>query len=128
MPKKLRVLIAGFVWMGLSVTISQAEPLNHPYHLMSVSQAIAMGHSDQEGNQYVMLVGHVLGRIGDDTYNFTDGTGVVKLACGDFKLPPGQVLVIGGRINHPFLGIGSMVVDVIRWHPMNGAGPASLTP
>lgn len=122
MPKNLRAFIVIiFAWMGISMAISQAEPRDQSYRLMSVSQVMATGQDDQ----YVILIGHILGHREDSTYIFTDGTGMMKLEGGDSKLPPGQTLVIRGRVNRPFLGIGSMVVDVVHWRPLNGTTPSS---
>ena len=62
------------------------------------------------------LVGHVTGRIGDDSYFFTDGTGTIRLDSGDFELPVGARVVIGGRIDQAYLGFGHLEVDVRNWH------------
>ena len=96
----------------VSTTASQAEP---PYHLTTVSWVIASDNNLNADDRYVTLIGQVTGKDGDD-YWFSDGTGTVRLDAGDFKLPIGPKVVIGGRIDQAYLGIGHLEVDVKRWH------------
>jgi uncharacterized protein YdeI (BOF family) len=113
MKKTLLALWAVPVLLGVSTTFSHAAP--PPYHLTTVSWVIATRDNLDKDDRYVTLIGHVTGRDGDD-YLFTDGTGTVRLDSGDFHLPIGSKIVIGGRIDQAYLGIGHLEVDVRRWH------------
>lgn len=114
MKKTLRAFLAASALLGISTTFSHASP-PPPYHLTTVSWVIATRNNIDKDDRYVTLIGHVTGRDGDD-YWFTDGTGAVRLDAGDFKLPVGPRIVIGGRIDQAYLGIGHLEVDVQRWH------------
>jgi uncharacterized protein YdeI (BOF family) len=114
MKKSLLALWAVSVLLGASTTFSPAEP-PPVYHLTTVSWVIATRDNLDKDDRYVTLIGHVIGRDGDD-YLFTDGTGTVRLDSGDFKLPLGPRIVVGGRIDQAWLGIGHLEVDVRRWH------------
>ena len=85
------------------------------YHLTTVSWVIATRNNLDKDDRYVTLIGHVTGRDGDD-YWFTDGTGTVRLDSSDFELPVGPRIVIGGRIDQAYMGIGHLEVDVRNWH------------
>jgi len=67
-------------------------------------------------DKYVTLIGRVTGRDDGGDYFFTDGTGTVRLDPNDFVLPVGPRIVIGGRIDQAYLGIGHLEVDVRNWH------------
>ena len=114
MKKTLSALLAVSALLGLSTTISPAAP-PPLYHLTTVSWVIATRNNLDKDDHYVTLIGHVTGRDGDD-YVFTDGTGTVRLDSGDFVLPIGPRIVIGGRIDQAYLGIGHLEVDVRHWH------------
>jgi uncharacterized protein YdeI (BOF family) len=114
MKKTLPACLATSVLLGISTTLSHAAP--PPYHLTTVSWVVATRNNLDKDDRYVTLIGHVTGRDGDD-YLFTDGTGTVRLDSGDFELPIGPKVVIGGRIDQAWLGIGHLEVDVRRWHP-----------
>jgi len=119
MKKTLLALLTVSALLGLSTTFSHAAP---PllYHLTTVSWVIASRDNLDKDDRYVTLIGHVIGRDGDD-YLFTDGTGTVRLDAGDFRLPIGLRILIGGRIDQAYLGIGHLEVDVQRWHPAGNA-------
>ena len=102
-------VLALFVFSAIS---SEADS---PYHLTTVSWVIATRNNLDDDDKYVTLIGRVTGRDGDD-YLFTDGTGTVRLDSADFDLPIGQRIVIGGRIDQAYLGIGHLEVDVRNWH------------
>jgi uncharacterized protein YdeI (BOF family) len=114
MKKTLSALWAVSALLVVSTTFSPAQPAS-PYHLTTVSWVIATRNNIDKDDHYVTLIGHVTGRDGDD-YLFTDGTGTVRLDSGDFELPIGPKVVIGGRIDQAYLGIGHLEVDVRRWH------------
>jgi len=111
MKKTLWAFLAVSTLLGISTTFVHAAP---PYHLTTVSWVIATRNNLDKDDHYVTLIGHVTGQDGDD-YWFTDGTGAVRLDPGDFNLPIGPKVVIGGRIDQAYLGIGHLEVDVRRW-------------
>jgi len=118
MKKIFPALLAISALLFVSVTSSQATPPRpeQPYHLTTVSWIISTRNNIDVDDRYVTLVGHVTGRIGDDSYFFTDGTGTIRLDSGDFELPVGARVVIGGRIDQAYLGFGHLEVDVRNWH------------
>lgn len=78
-------------------------------------------HKDDfsQDNRFITLVGRVTGRLGDETYLFTDGTGTIRLDSEKFELPPNQPIVITGRIDEAWFGFGHLEVDVRHWHFVN---------
>jgi len=114
MKKILWALWAVSALLGASTTFSPAAP-PPLYHLTTVSWVIATRDNMDKDDRYVTLIGHVTGRDGDN-YLFTDGTGTVRLDSENFKLPIGPKIVVGGRIDQAYLGIGHLEVDVRRWH------------
>lgn len=113
MQKLLQVLLVTVVVFGVSTVLSHAEP---PYHLTTVSWLISTRNNIDVDDRYVTLIGHVTKQIGDEEYWFTDGTGSVRLDSGDFELPIGPKVVIGGRIDQAYLGFGHLEVNVRHWH------------
>ena len=91
----------------------------HPYHFTPISWIIKTRNNLDKDDRYVTIIGHVTRRIGDDAYWFTDGTGSIRLDSEDFDLPVGPKLMIGGRIDQAWLGIGNLEVDVQRWRYVN---------
>lgn len=87
-----------------------------PYHLTPVRWIVETRNKISEDDKYVTLVGHVTRRISDEEYWFTDGTGSIRLDSENFDLPLHQRIVIGGRIDQAYWGIGHIEVDVRRWH------------
>jgi len=114
MKKAFAVLLATFAGFSLAVTPSHAS---QNYHLTTVSWVISTQNRLSVDDRYVTLVGQVTGPAGGGDYWFTDGTGSVRLDPGDFLLPVGRKITIGGRIDQAYLGIGNLEVDVKRWHP-----------
>jgi len=115
MKKILLVALSASALLGISITVSHAGP-NPPFHLTTVSWVIATRNNMDKDDRYVTLIGHCTGRTGDETFFFTDGTGTVRLDSADFELPIGPKIVVGGRIDQAYLGIGDLEVDVRRWH------------
>jgi uncharacterized protein YdeI (BOF family) len=76
-------------------------------------------------DRFVTLIGTVLRPVGDESYFFTDGTGTIRLDSERYELPMGPRVIIGGRVDEAFLGIGHLEVDVRRWRyaPANGQVP-----
>ena len=100
---------------------AQAAP---PYHLTTVSWVLATRNNLDNDDKYVTLIGRVTGRDDGGDYFFTDGTGTVRLDPNDFVLPVGPRIVIGGRIDQAYLGIGHLEVDVRNWHYAKRAAAA----
>lgn len=113
MKKTICAFLAVSALLGVSTTLSKAEP---PYHLTTVSWVVATRNNMDKDDHYVTLIGQATGRDDGGDYFFTDGTGTVRLDAGDFRLPIGPRIVIGGRIDQAYLGIGHLEVDVRRWH------------
>jgi hypothetical protein len=97
-----------------------------PYHLTRISWIVATRNNLDVDDRYVTIVGHVTRRIGDDEYWFTDGTGSVRLDSENFDLPVGPRLIVGGRIDQAWLGIGHLEVDVRRWRYAPAHHPAAI--
>ena len=92
-------------------TALAAEP---PYHLTTVSWVIDSKDNLDVDDRYVTLIGKVTKQIDSDSYWFTDGTGTVRLDCAK-PLPLNAKIVVGGRIDQAYLGIGHLEVDVKQW-------------
>jgi uncharacterized protein YdeI (BOF family) len=73
-------------------------------------------------DRFVTLIGTVIRPVGEESYWFTDGTGTIRLDSEKYELPMGPRVVIGGRVDEAFLGIGHLEVDVRRWRyaPVDG--------
>jgi len=112
MKKNLSISLVAAAALLSFATSSPAAP----YHLTTVSSVIASRGNLDADDRYVSLIGHVTYKIDDETYWFTDGTGSVRLDSEDYELPIGPQLVVGGRIDQAYLGIGHLEVDVRRWH------------
>ncbi len=87
-----------------------------PYHLTSVRWIVDTRNNIDVDDRYVTLVGHVTRRIGGEEYWFADATGQIRLDSENFDLPIGRRVMIGGRIDQAYLGIGHIEVDVRNWH------------
>jgi uncharacterized protein YdeI (BOF family) len=100
-----------------SPTPSAPSPAPAPprFHVTTVSSIIATRNNMDKDDHYVTMIGHVTGRTGDETFFFTDGTGTIRLDSAKFELPIGPKIVVGGRIDQAYLGIGHLEVDVRRW-------------
>lgn len=114
--KKLAFLL---LTLGAFIPASAAPPAHthrHPYHITPVSWIVKTRNKLSVDDRYVTIIGHVTRRITGDEYWFTDGTGSVRLDSENFDLPIGRRIVIGGRIDQAYLGIGHLEVDVRNWH------------
>jgi uncharacterized protein YdeI (BOF family) len=115
MKKSLfRSLLVTALLVAPALSIYAAPPA--PYHLTTVSWVLATRDNLDQDDKYVTLIGRVTGRDDGGDYFFTDGTGTVRLDPNDFVLPVGPRIVIGGRIDQAYLGIGHLEVDVRNWH------------
>ena len=108
----LRFILA-LVLFAVPAVSARANP---PYHLTTVSWVIATRDNLDADDRFVTLIGQVTGRDDGGDYFFTDGTGTVRLDPNDFVLPVGPRIVVGGRIDQAYLGIGHLEVDVRNWH------------
>lgn len=115
MKKFALTLLAVSALLGGSPILSQAES-NPPYHLTTVSWIVATQNNMDVDDRYVTLIGHITGTAKNGDYLFTDGTGTIMLDGGDFTLPIGPKVVIGGRIDQAYFNWGHLEVDVKRWH------------
>jgi uncharacterized protein YdeI (BOF family) len=68
-------------------------------------------------DRYVTLIGRITGVAKNGDYLFTDGTGTILLDGDDAALPIGPKVVVGGRIDQAYFGLGHLEVDVKKWHP-----------
>jgi uncharacterized protein YdeI (BOF family) len=117
MKKTPWALLAVAAFPGIFTFPSHAAvPALPPYHLTTVSWVVATRNDLDQDDRYVTLIGQVTGRDGDETFFFSDGTGSVRLDSGKFALPIGPRIVVGGRIDQAYLGIGHLEVDVREWH------------
>ena len=126
MYKSLFRLMATLAFSGLLVTVSAGQQLITNYRLISVSQALR-GNRGGDGRE-IVLVGKVIMQLGDSTYLFTDGTAKIKLEGGDNKLPLNAAIMVGGRIDTPFLGIGDIKFDVRRWKALGSSTKGGSSP
>jgi uncharacterized protein YdeI (BOF family) len=126
--KKLAYLL--LVLGAVSPLPAAAAPHPRPYHLTPVSWIVATRNKLSMDDRYVTIIGHVTRRIGDDEYWFSDGTGSVRLDSENFDLPVGPKIIIGGRIDQAYLGIGHLEVDVRRWRyaPVRRAAAVGTVP
>ena len=111
--------LLGLVFASALLAVPTASSLAEPppaYHLTTVSWVISTRNNLDDDDRYVTLIGRVTGRDGDEDYFFTDGTGTVRLDSADFVLPIGRRIVVGGRIDQAYLGIGHLEVDARTWH------------
>ena len=110
-------------------SLSLLAPLTataRPYHLTSVRWIVNTRNNMDVDDRYVTLVGHVTRRMGDQEYWFADNTGQIRLDSENFDLPIGRTIVLGGRIDQAYLGIGHLEVDVRTWHyfaPLHRVAP-----
>ncbi len=116
MKKCLLCLLCATALLLVPAVSVQADP-PAPYHLTTVSWVLATRNNLDQDDRYVTLIGRITGRDDGGDYFFTDGTGTVRLDPNDFVLPVGQRIVVGGRIDQAYLGIGHLEVDVRNWHP-----------
>ena len=116
MKKIVLTLLAVTALFSVPASLSHAAPANPPYHLTTVSWIVATRNNMDVDDHYVTLVGRITGVAGNGDYWFTDGTGNIMLDGDDFALPIGPKVVIGGRIDQAYFGLGHLEVDVKRWH------------
>jgi uncharacterized protein YdeI (BOF family) len=102
--------------LGATATVSRAAD-NPAYHLTTVSWIISTKDNMDVDDRYVTLIGRVTGVAKNGDYIFTDGTGTILLDGDDAALPIGPKVVVGGRIDQAYFGLGHLEVDVKKWHP-----------
>ena len=114
MKKLAPLLLAAIALLGVSRPLSAAS--NPPYHLTTVSWIVSTKDNMDVDDRYVTLIGRITGVAKNGDYIFTDGTGTILLDGADHVLPIGKKIVIGGRIDQAFLGLGNLEVNVKQWH------------
>ncbi len=99
-----------------TATCVRADGERDRRHMTTVSWIKEQDRKDNidADDRYVVLVGVVTRKTDDDTYVFDDGTGSIQLDS-DKHLPVGYRVVIRGRVDQAFMGIGRLEVDVNSW-------------
>jgi uncharacterized protein YdeI (BOF family) len=108
----LAVLLLG----GTCVLKGDENPNNARDHVSSVAWVIARDKDDDIGvdDRYIVLIGKISEKYKDETYFFNDGTGTIQLDS-EARLPVGKDIVVRGRIDQAYLGIGKLEIDVQSW-------------
>jgi hypothetical protein len=114
MKKLVLTYLAFASLLGASMTVAPADP-TPSRHLTTVSWVVQTRNEPAADGRLVTLIGRVTARTGNK-YVFTDGTGFVHLSAEGMGLPMGPSLVVAGRIDHAFLGLGPVEVVVKNWH------------
>ncbi len=119
MKNTLLSVLAIFTLMVLpsKMIMASEDPDSNRYHITSVRWIVSTQDNLDDDDRYVVLCGKVTKTEGDETYWFNDGTGTIKLDSESHlgKLPVGKPIVIRGRIDQDFSGIGTLEVDVRSW-------------
>lgn len=99
-----------------AITRANDDPDRNREHISTIAWIKEQDRKDNidADDRYVVLVGKVTHKEDDDTYIFNDGTGTIQLDS-DERLPVGKPIVIRGRIDQAFMGIGRLEVDVQSW-------------
>jgi uncharacterized protein YdeI (BOF family) len=101
---------------GAAALKADENPNNTKDHVTSVAWIVARDNDDDIGvdDRYAVLVGKITQKYKDETYFFEDGTGTIQLDSEE-RLPVGVPIVVRGRIDQAYLGIGKLVLDVQSW-------------
>jgi hypothetical protein len=113
MNKFVLTFLAFTSLLGASMAAAQADTNSSP-QLTTVSWVVQTRNAFGINGRFVELIGHATVKIGTK-YWFTDGTGTMRLNAGKIGLPMGPSLVIDGRIDHGFLGMGPVEVVLKTW-------------
>ncbi len=116
MKKIVLTLLAVSALLTAAPSLSCAAD-NPPYHLTTVSWIVATKDNSDVDDRYVTLIGRITGVAKNGDFIFTDGTGTILLDGDGAALPIGPKVVIGGRIDQAYFGLGHLEVDVKQWHP-----------
>ena len=114
MKKLVLTYLAFASLLGASMTVAPADP-TPSRHLTTVSWVLETRNKPSVDGRFVTLIGRVTAKNGN-RYLFTDGTGFVHLNVKGMGLPVGTSLVVVGRIDHAFLGLGQVQVVVKNWY------------
>jgi uncharacterized protein YdeI (BOF family) len=108
--KKITILVTALI-LGAAIVRVHADPPQ----ITPVSWVIATQHNGDVDDKSVTLRGKVIRPDQGSDWWFSDSTGSVRLDVGDHELPPGQLLIVRGHIDHAKLGIGYLEVEVNHW-------------
>ena len=121
MKKTLLCALAVFAMLALPKNMARAseDPGSNKYHITSIRWIDSTKDNIDDDDRYVVIIGKVTGKVGDESYTFNDGTGTIVLDSGDFKLPIGKSIVVRGRIDQDYFGNDvtgeELEVDVRSW-------------
>jgi len=121
MKKTLLCSLAVFAMLALPKNMVRAseDPDSNKYHITTIHWIDATKDNIDDDDRYVVIIGKVTGRVGDESYTFNDGTGTIVLDSADFKLPIGKSIVVRGRIDQDYFGNPvtgeGLEVDVRSW-------------
>jgi len=119
-----KILLCTFAVLALTALaknglLASEDPDSNKYHITSIRWIESTKNNLDDDDRYVVIIGKVTGKVGDESYTFNDGTGTIVLDSADFKLPIGKPIVVRGRIDQDFFGNSvtgeGLEVDVRSW-------------
>ena len=116
MKNSLLIGLALFSLGCTAVVRADDDPDRNQQHMTTVAWIKEQDRNDNidADDRYVVLIGTVTKKTDEETYLFSDGTGSIQLDS-EKELPLGMPIVIRGRIDQAFMGIGRLEVDVKSW-------------
>jgi len=121
MKKTLLCSLTLLAMLAFPKNIVQAseDPDSNKYHITTIRWIDSTKDNIDDDDRYVVIIGKVTGKVGDESYTFNDGTGTIILDSADFKLPIGKSIVVRGRIDQDYFGNDvtgeGLEVDVRSW-------------
>jgi uncharacterized protein YdeI (BOF family) len=121
MKKTLLCSLAVFAMLALPKNMVQAseDPGSNKYHITTIRWIDSTKDNLDDDDRYVVIIGKVTGKVGDESYTFNDGTGTIMLDSEGIKLPIGKSIVVRGRIDQDYFGNSftgeGLEVDVRSW-------------
>ena len=115
MKKILIVSAVVLSLFGTSIVAVKAAPKGpdeHNWHITSIAWIESIRNNMDEDDRWVVLCGKVTKKVKDETYSFNDGTGTIQLDTDGKDLPVGKAIVIRGKVDQEWIGIGKLEVDV----------------
>jgi uncharacterized protein YdeI (BOF family) len=116
MNKSLPLCLTLLALSGISFVRANDDPDTNREHISTVAWIQEQDRADNldADDRYVVLIGKITEKYKDETYFFNDGTGTIQLDS-EARLPVGANIVVRGKIDQAFLGIGKLEVDVTSW-------------
>ena len=116
MKKTMIACLTALSFFGTAALKADENPNTAKDHVTSIAWIVARDNDDDIGvdDRYAVIIGKVTQKYKDETYFFDDGTGTIQLDT-DIKLPVGKPIVVRGKIDQAFLGIGKLELDVKSW-------------